>query len=163
MVGKDITSCSTQVANAREKAKDSRERRKGRHTRTRQAAQGEDKNVDWPQIESRPFITLHLYTFSALRSVDSLLRFGTANKNRVLGPSLPCPLPLPVLFNSRLFLRHRFCIRESNPQNDWAEFLGETLVSSHQFADDRYKLYMREKLLVLEGNYRLFMAVKLIN
>jgi len=145
MVGKDITSCSTQVANAREKAKDSRERRKGRHTRTRQAAQGEDKNVDWPQIESRPFITLHLYTFSALHSVDSLLRFGTANKNRVFGPSLPCPLPLPVLFNSRLFLR--FCIRESNPQNDWTEFLGETLVYSRQFADVyRYKLYMRENL-----------------
>lgn len=24
----------------------------------RQGARGEDKNVDWPQIESRPFITL---------------------------------------------------------------------------------------------------------
>lgn len=105
-----------------------------------------------------------LHLLGPLRSVDSLLRFGTANKNRVLGPSLPCPLSLPVLFNSRLFLRHRFCIRESNPQNDWSEFLGETLVSSHQFADvHRYKLYMREKLLDLEGNYCLFMAVKLIN
>lgn len=148
MVGKDITSCSTQVANAREKAKDSRERRKGRHTRTRQAAQGEDKNVDWPQIESRPFITLHLCTFSALRSVDSLLRFDvTVNQNRVFGPSLRCPPSSPSFQFSLpssplLYPRIKFAKR--------SESLGETLVYSHKFANVyRYKLYMRGKLFSL--------------
>lgn len=50
---------STRLGNAREKAKDIGERRKDRPTR--QGVRGEDENVDWPQIESHPFITLGLW------------------------------------------------------------------------------------------------------
>lgn len=102
----------------------------------------------------------------ALRSVDSLLRFGTtANKNRVLSPS-PWYLPPSLLFYSRPFFRHRFYIHESNSQNDWIEFLGETLIYSYQFADVcRYKLYIWGKNFSTfsEDNYRPFIIIKLIN
>lgn len=48
-------------------------------TRTGARQGGEDKNVDWPQIESRPFITRHL----PCPRPSALLRFGTTvNKNR---------------------------------------------------------------------------------
>lgn len=103
MVGRDITSCSTQVANAREKAKDSRETTKRQtYTNKTGSARREDKNVDWPQIESRPFITLHLCTFLVLRSVPtpSSVRYYCEQKSASQSISSACLFVLSFLFIS---------------------------------------------------------------
>lgn len=122
------------------KRKTVRERRKGRG----QGARVEDKNVDWSQIESRPFITLHLCALSS--PLDRLLRFGaTANKNRNGPPGrspLASPLLLSILFPpfvaisvsanrirgtaGRSFQDHSrrvlsSAIRRQNPANVWGE------------------------------------------
>lgn len=164
----------TQVANAREKAKDSRERRrKGRHTdKTRRGrARGEDKNVDWPQIESRPFITLHLCPHRPLRSVVSFGSFGTTvNKNRngprsILSlPSSPSllfrrrscfPPPSPSSFVTSVAVRGR----EFDSQNGWTEFLAEKAIRTSSWTYVGYKLYVPEVYTPAAG-WKSFLAVR---
>lgn len=142
--GERHSPCSTQVANAREKAKDSRARRKGRHADKTGSARGEDKNVDWPQIESHPFITLHLCPRPSAALSTPPVRYRCGQKSqrcsltrsrlsspapsslRPLAAVSPCftPPSSPPSAESPPSPRGR----ESDSQNGWTEFLAERAI-----------------------------------
>ena len=76
---------STRAGNAREKAKDSAGLRAKRQTDETNRVREEDENVDWPQIESHPFITPGCVSLGSVSSYPFLPSLGVRPLARIVG------------------------------------------------------------------------------